>query len=179
MGFRICDGWLEVARFLSIETEEGTRRVDREDMRRIGLSLRVGVVRLLVVDVMIFCLCNVIVFNIVIVVPVFRIAGVNWLSKDSVLGEHQGGLIHLEVSRMLRVIVVGGFGFLLALLFIPLSFATFSINVARFSTVAAGFGAAVAYGRAMRLAFSFRFAFATFAFTLARGVSVACGSTVR
>jgi hypothetical protein len=80
---------------------------------------------------------------------------------------------------MLRVIVVGGFGFLLALLFIPLSFATFSINVARFSTVAAGFGAAVAYGRAMRLAFSFRFAFATFAFTLARGISVACGSTVR
>ncbi len=134
---------------------------------------------MLVVDVMIFCLCNVIVFNIVIVVPVFRIAGVNWLSKDSVLGEHQGGFIHLEVSRMLRVIVVGGFGFLLALLFIPLSFATISINVARFSTVAAGFGTAVAYGRAMRLAFSFRFAFATFAFTLARGVSVACGSTVR
>ena len=179
MGFRICDGWFEVARFFRIETEEGTSRDDGKDMRRSWLRLRVGVLELLVVDIIFFFMCNVIVFDSVIVVTVCMIAGVDRLSKDGVLGEHQGGLIHLEVSRMLRVIVVGGFGFLLALLFIPLSFATFSINVARFSTVAAGFGAAVAYGRAMRLAFSFRFAFATFAFTLARGISVACGSTVR
>jgi hypothetical protein len=177
MGFRICDGWFEVARFFRIETEEGASRGDREDMRRIGLSLRVGVVGLLVVDVIIFFVCNVIVFDSVIVVPVFRIAGVNWLSKDDVLGEHQGGLIHLEVSRMLRVIVVGGFGFLLALLFIPLAFATVSVNMSGFPTVAAGLGAAVAHGGAMRFSLPFWFAFATFAFVLTSGVSVAVGSS--
>ncbi len=95
MGVRNCDGWFEVARFFRIETEEGTSRGDREERRRIGLSLRVGVVGLLIVDVMIFCLCNVIVFDSIIVVPVFRLDGVNWLSKDGVLGEHQGGLIDL------------------------------------------------------------------------------------
>jgi hypothetical protein len=178
MGFGIhC--WFEVARFVRIETEEGTSRGNGEAMVRIVLSLRVCVLGRLCVDVIFLSLCNVVVFDSVVVVTVCRIAGINWLSKEGVLGEHQGGLIHLEVSRMLRVVGVVRFRVLLALLFIPLTFATFSVDMSSLPTVAAGFGVAVAHGRARRLAFSFRFAFATFAFTLARGVSVSCGSTVR
>ena len=78
---------------------------------------------------------------------------------------------------MLGVVVVCGFRFLFALFFIPQAFSTVSIDMSSFPTVAAGFGAAVAHGRARRFAFPFRFAFPTFAFVLTSGDAFAVGPT--